>query len=95
MKTLKNCINEIISNKDNFASGDFFDSHTVINELMINKEYFFAYLNEYPKGTPINEWHSTIAKMIGESNLVEKMDFKIKRQTVFDKISENQVWKKL
>ena len=92
-KTLDVCIKGIIA--DNFVKGDFFDSHTVINEIMKSDEYFSAYLNEYPKGTSVAEWHSTIAKAIRDSGLVEDAGCDVKTQTIFGTVRPNRLWKKL
>lgn len=39
--TLNKAIQEILNK---FSAGDLFDSHTVIEELITNREYYLAYL---------------------------------------------------
>lgn len=88
--SLQKCINKIV--EDKFGKGDLFDSHTVINELLKKKEFHKVYLDEYPKNIPVAQWHSMIAKMIGDSGLVKKRNIKIKTHTIYGELSENQVW---
>lgn len=90
--TLENAIQEIIANS--FSKNDLFDSHTVINELVKNPEYHFAYMNEYPKGTPIKTYHSNISKMIKCMSCIESTTQKVKTHTIYGTLSDNEVWKK-
>lgn len=99
MKNLEQCIKDIIADSKKFSAGDCFDSHTIINELQNNKEYFQAYLNEHTKNQDVAQYHSTIAKMIRDCGLVSPVqidgkDLLIKTHTIFGEISENHVWKK-
>ena len=86
-------IKEILKN---FKSGDYFDSHTIINELISNKIFYYAYLNAYPKKMPIKTFHSQIAKEIKKMDqlVIECKNKKIKTHTIFNNINKNQLWKK-
>ncbi len=88
---LKECIKEIL---DGFSAGDYFDSHTVINELTRNKKYHIAYLNAYPKNCDVKDYHKEIAKMIGSFNCVEPISSSAKSHTIYGKITKNKLWQK-
>lgn len=92
MKTLKECIEEIINKK--FSSGDYFDSHTIINELRRVPEYHAAYLSEFSNPSSINQYHSKIAKKIGLLECIQSCNKKIKTHTIYGDISENELWQK-
>ena len=89
--TLQECIEEII---DDFSENDVFDSHTVINSIYAKEEYLVCYLNEYERGESIPAFHSKIAKMIGETAGVEKLEEKSKSLTVFGNNNINTMWRK-
>ena len=55
-------IKEIVTKK--FNIGDYFDSHTVIDELQ-KKDYHEIYLREFPEDGHINTYHGMIAQKIG------------------------------
>lgn len=82
------------------CKGDFFDSHVVINEIFINSEYHQTYLEEYPKGYTVAQYHGKIAQMIEETGLAEKVqinfkDVFIKTHTIYGDLSKNHLWKKI
>ena len=92
-------IKKIILNTENLKKGDYFDSHTIINEL-ISKEFHQIYLNNFPAGFTIGQYHGKIAKIIEESKLAEKVQFEgkdilIKSHTIYGEIKQNHLWKKL
>lgn len=88
---LKECIKEIL---DGFSVGDYFDSHTVINELIANKDYHIAYLQGYHKNYAVAQYHSEISKTIGTFDCVEPISSSAKSHTIYGKISENKLWRK-
>ena len=60
---LKDCIEEII--KQNFSSGDYFDSHTIINLVLQEPKYHLAYLQEFHNkysNCDVAQFHGMIAK---------------------------------
>ena len=94
--TLEDCIDEIIKK---FSCNAYFDSHTVINELVRNKKYFCVYLREYGNRNSVENWHSEISKLIGKNGNVCAVEYngeamKIATHTIFGEISQNQVWQK-
>ena len=96
-KDISSAIREIIS--ANFVKGDYFDSHTIINELM-GKQYHQVYLNSFPTGCTVGQYHGMIAQKIEESNLAQKVqiegkDVLIKTRTIYGEIKQNHLWKKL
>lgn len=89
---LKDCIKAIL---DEFKPGDYFDSHTVINELITNKDYHIVYLQGYNKNyTVVAQYHSEISRMIGTFDCVESISASAKSHTIYGKISENKLWQK-
>ena len=79
---------------------EYFDSHAIIKELMINKEYHQIYLEEYSKGLTVAQYHGKIAQMIGKTGVVKKIqddtkDILIKTHTIYGDLSENHLWKKI
>ena len=96
---LKECVKEIIS--INFDSGDYFDSHTVINLIVENPDYYLAYLNEFKRldsNCTIAQFHAHIARdLIGSLKTVSPSSDvkKIKTQTVYGgKPESNMLWQK-
>lgn len=88
---LKECIKEIL---DGFSVGDYFDSHTVINELIANKDYHVAYLQGYPKNYDVKNYHKEIAKTIGTFDCVEPISSSSKSHTIYGDITSNELWQK-
>ncbi|MBD5433753.1 MAG: hypothetical protein HDR35_05635 [Treponema sp.] len=88
---LKECIKEIL---DGFSVGDYFDSHTVINELIANKDYHVAYLQEYSEKCTVAQYHGKIAKMIGIFDCVEPISSSSKSHTIYGDITSNELWQK-
>jgi hypothetical protein len=86
------CITKILAQ---FQKGDYFDSHTVINELLKNKGYHLAYLQGYSasNATEVYQYHSDIAKMIGASGLATKTGT-VKTHTIYGNLSENALWQR-
>jgi hypothetical protein len=91
--TLNDCIIEILGN---FNPGDFFDSHTVIDGLLLNRDYHLAYLREYPASNAmeVRHYHGNIAKMIRDSGLVKQIG-NSKSHTIYGNLSDNALWQKL
>ena len=90
--SLVEAINSIISS---FSSNDLFDSHTIINELITKPDYHLAYLREYPENCTVNQYHGQIAKIICNIPSVKSFGIKIKTNTIYGDISENEVWQKI
>lgn len=88
--TLKDCIEEIIST---FCLGNYFDSHTIIHELIKNKKYHSIYLQEYPKNSDVTTYHSSIAKTIGQCGGVHKAG-RSKSHSIYGELVENTLWQK-
>lgn len=88
--TLEECIVEIISN---FKKNDYFDSHAIINELIMKPKYHIVYLQEYSKNCTINQYHGKIAKIISSSNSCIPIG-NSKSHTIYDEISDNELWQK-
>ena len=91
----KNKLKNLI--KNNFSIGELFDSHTVINLILKEKDFYTLYLENYPKHSEINLYHSEIAKEIENTGLAEKFSkdshfLKIKTLTNFDEVSPNTLW---
>lgn len=90
--TLEECIEEILSE---FTSGDYFDSHTIINEMQRNHKWHSVYMQNYPENSTVAQYHGIIiAKKIGESQNVGPANLKIKTHTIYGDLVPNQVWKK-
>jgi len=86
---LNDCITKIL---EQFQKDEYFDSHTVINELLQNKEYHLAYLREYNPNDTVAQYHGKIAKMIG-NNGVTKIGT-MKTHTIYGNLSPNALWQK-
>ena len=94
---LEEAIFKIIN--ENFKLNSFFDSHSVINELL-KKEYHQAYLDNFPKGCTVAQYHGQIAQNIFESKLAEKAkiegkDILVQTNTIYGDLSENHLWKRI
>jgi hypothetical protein len=90
--TLNDAVKEIL---DDFKSGDYFDSHTVIDALLQNHEYHLAYLQGYPANNAmeVRHYHGTIAKMINSSGLVNQIG-NARTHTIYGNLSDNVLWQK-
>lgn len=88
--TVEECIREII---ESFKSGDYFDSHVIINELITKQKYHIAYLKEYSPNCTINQFHGNIAKNIGKIDSIVSIG-RSKSHTIYGDISENELWQK-
>lgn len=88
---LNKCIEEIL---DEFSAGDYFDSHTVINELIANKDYHIAYLQEYSEKCTVAQYHGKIAKMIVSFDCVKPISSSAKSHTIYGDITSNELWQK-
>lgn len=88
--TLEQCITEIIGN---FKAGEYFDSHTIINELLAKPDYHLAYLRGYSSESSIAQYHGNIAKMIGAQKKVNQIGT-AKTHTIYGDLSDNMLWLK-
>ena len=88
--SLEECIREILSS---IKSGDYFDSHVIINELITKPKYHIVYLQEYSPNSNINQFHGKIAKLIGKTDLVVSKG-NSKSHTIYGDISDNELWQK-
>ena len=79
-----------------FRKDDYFDSHSVINELL-KKDYHQVYLESFPKNCTVAQYHGQIALKINESGLAEKVKINeknvlVKTYTIYGDFGENQLW---
>ena len=79
-----------------FDINDYFDSHTVINELLKN-EYHQTYLQYFPKDCTVAQYHGQIAQKIGESGFAKKVklnekDICLKTHTLYGDLRLNHLW---
>lgn len=88
---LLECMKKIIGG---FNKDDYFDSHTIIEELIRNKEYHLAYLQEYQQNCTVAQYHGQIAQKLNEINGIKKIG-KAKSHTIYGNISENMLWQKI
>lgn len=84
------CIKEIIGR---FTRNDYFDSHTIINELTRNKAYHLEYLRAYSKTSDIRQHHKKISEMIETIEGIEEIGTS-KYHTIYGNITENKLWQK-
>ena len=91
MENVKACIEKILGN---FKSGDCFDSHTVIEELVRNPEYHLAYVQDFSTYTAIGQYHGKIAQCIKGFSCVESAG-RSQSHDIYGKISECELWRKL
>lgn len=94
---LASCIKDIVNS---FNCNDYFDSHAIINELLIKKEYHKVYLESFPKGCSIANYHGQIAQLIEKSGLAEKVilhgkEVIVKTHTIYGELSSNHLWKRI
>jgi hypothetical protein len=88
--TLEQSIAEIL---EGFATGDYFDSHTVINALLAKPNYHTAYLRGYSPNCTVAQYHGNIGKMIGATNRARSIGT-AKTQTIYGDLSDNRLWQK-
>jgi hypothetical protein len=88
--TLEQAIMAILAD---FNTGDYFDSHTVIDALMQNKDYHLAYLQGYSNTLDVKQYHGNIAKMIRDSGIVNRIGI-AKTHTIYGNLSDNALWQK-
>lgn len=89
--SLETCIQKIV---DGFNHGEYFDSHTVINELIANKEYHLEYLRGYSENMTVAQYHGQIAQEIKATNKCELISKEFKSHTIYGELSTNALWKK-
>jgi hypothetical protein len=89
--TLEDAIKEILTN---FKSGEYFDSHTVINALLKNPGYYLAYLHGYSNTMDVLQYHRKIGHIINDSGVVKKTGTAISH-TIYGNLSDNALWKKM
>ena len=94
--TLKDCVQEIIT--ANFVSGNYFDSHTVINMLLQKPEYHLCYLKEFHENYAncnISQFHGHIATdMIKTIPNVESAEVSVYTLNIYGgKPTKNELWK--
>lgn len=96
---LKDCIEEII--KQNFFSGDYFDSHTIISLVLQDSKYHFAYLLEFHNkysNCDVAQFHGMIAKnLIGTlKNMVKPVsDSAVTLNMYGGKPTKNELWQRI
>lgn len=93
---LKDCIKEIIDK--NFVSGDYFDSHTIINLILKDVKYRLVYMQEFAekyKNCSINKFHGFVAQEIQKTDMVHFLkDIPVKTLNIYREPSENALWQK-
>jgi len=77
-----------------FSSGDYFDSHTIIEKIIENPEYHLVYLRGYSSDCSVAQYHGNIAKMIGSTKLVKQIGIS-KSNTIYGDLSDNMLWQKI
>ncbi len=87
---LNGCIKKIL---ESFEPNDYFDSHTVINELIRNPDYHIHYIKECPENLSISLYHKQIAEKIRASDLVKEIGT-AKSHTIYGEIKKNKLWQK-
>jgi hypothetical protein len=87
---LKECVAKIL---ENFAAGDYFDSHTVIDALLTRPEYHLEYLRGYSRDSSVAQYHGNIAKMIGANEKVRPIGT-AKTHSLYGDLSDNKLWQK-
>lgn len=90
--TLEEAINDVITR--NFSTGELFDSHAVINELIKDKEKHPVYMKSFGDSGDLKNYHRIISRKIGESGLCERFG-NIKTHTIYGKLSSNALWKRV
>jgi hypothetical protein len=88
--TLEQCVAEIM---ENFAAGDYFDSHTEIDALLAKPEYHLAYLRGYSPNSSVAQYHGNIAKIIDTNNMARPIG-KAKTRAIYGDLSDNMLWQK-
>lgn len=103
--TLEECIKEVINEK--FRSGDYFDSHAVINEMIRNQKWHEMYMQNFQGFSDVKTYHSHIAKLIKnqknitecyitkENNEADSLKSEIVSHTIYGTLAENHLWQKV
>lgn len=87
--SLKESISEII--EVSFNPNDYFDSHTVINELIKNPKHHIEYLKGCSENMNIAQYHGQI---IASFNNVKKIG-NTKSHTIYGDIRDNVLFQKV
>ena len=79
---------------------DYFDTHSIINEMLKDSELHQSYLSNYSNNKKVALYHSQISQAIEATGLAEKViidnkEVKIKTLTIYGNFSENQLWRRL
>jgi len=90
--SLKESINEII--EVSFNTNDYFDSHTVINELIKNPKHHIEYLKAYSENMNIAQYHGQIAQIISSFGNIKKIG-NTKSHTIYGDIRDNVLFQKM
>lgn len=89
--SLDEAVKEIVNKS--FSEGQFFDSHTVINEIIKDKNYHAVYLEGYSRDS-VALYHAMISQLIRDCGCVERVGDSMSH-TIYGDISKNALWKKL
>ena len=73
---------------------NYFDSHTVINELIINPKHHIEYLKGCSENMNIAQYHGQIAQIIASFNSVKKIG-NTKSHTIYGDIRDNTLFQKV
>ena len=95
--TLDAAIRKIIKK---IKPNDYFDTHSIINDMLKDFELHQSYLSNYSNNKTVALYHSQISQAIEATRLAEKViiadiEVKVKTHTIYGNLSENQLWRKL
>ncbi|MDR0910428.1 MAG: hypothetical protein LBM77_11765 [Spirochaetaceae bacterium] len=91
------CLEDAIKEIINSLHGRYFDSHTVLSELLKNNEYHLAYMKDFCEGnySTIPLFHSHIAKCIGSTGLVKQKLDNVITLSLHGQPVPNMLWEKV
>lgn len=80
--------------KENFSFGDYFDSHTIINLIVLDSKAHLAYMNAFSnKNCNIAQFHGFIAKnIIAKAPLVKSVSDSAISLNIYGVTSKNELW---
>ena len=93
--TLEQAVQEIVT--EILKTGEYFDSHTVINELIQNKDYHLLYLNGWKNGSysDVKDYHKHIAEIIRDKTPVKSVADDFVSHTIYGNLSPNKIWQRI
>ncbi len=91
MSSLTPCIQEIVNTIPNNV---YFDSHTIINELIRNPDYHIEYIKACSDNQNINNYHCQIANEIKNISGIECIGEKSCSHNIYGRITTCTLFKK-